>query len=220
MFSNIKNGWADFDFKGFKGVCSYIQDPVKDICQALINTFEDNSKEVVVEMDEEGSEWFLKITSNDVCMYREENPKEVKSSREDFIKEFANDVYRDIELWSSWEPENDSESVCDDIESMLYDVVFPELIEKCQDELENWKAIQLKGQKIFKCAYEFTYKVEGEELLTILENSDFDLSIYIWLYNKDLPLDYLYGIWLHCDASVTDILINMILEEKRLELDD
>lgn len=220
MFSNIKNGWADFNFKGFKGVCSYIQDPVKDICQALINTFGDNSKEVVVEMDEEGSEWFLKITSNDVCMYREENPKEVKSSREDFIKEFANDVYRDIELWSSWEPENDSESVCDDIESMLYDVVFPELIEKCQDELENWKAIQLKGQKIFKCAYEFTYKVEGEELLTILENSDFDLSIYIWLYNKDLPLDYLYGIWLHCDASVTDILINMILEEKRLELDD
>lgn len=185
MFSNIKNGWADFNFKGFKGVCSYIQDPVKDICQALINTFEDNSKEVVVEMDEEGSEWFLKITSNDVCMYREENPKEVKSSREDFIKEFANDVYRDIELWSSWEPENDSESVCDDIESMLYDVVFPELIEKCQDELENWKAIQLKGQKIFKCAYEFTYKVEGEELLTILENSDFDLSIYIWLYNKE-----------------------------------
>lgn len=220
MFSNIKNGWADFNFKGFKGVCSYIQDPVKDICQALINTFGDNSKEVVVEMDEEGSEWFLKITSNDVCMYREENPKEVKSSREDFIKEFANDVYRDIELWSSWEPENDSESVCDDIESMLYDVVFPELIEKCQDELENWKAIQLKGQKIFKCAYEFTYKVEGEELRTILENSDFDLSIYIWLYNKDLPLDYLYGIWLHCDASVTDILINMILEEKRLELDD
>lgn len=220
MFSNIKNGWADFDFKGFKGVCSYIQDPVKDICQALIDTFEDNSKEVVIEMDEEGSEWFLKITSNDVCMYREENPKEVKSSREDFIKEFTNDVYRDIELWSSWEPENDSESVCDDMESMLYDVVFPELIEKCQDELENWKAIQLKGQKIFKCAYEFTYKVEGEELLTILENSDFDLSIYIWLYNKDLPLDYLYGIWLHCDASVTDILINMILEEKRLELDD
>lgn len=220
MFSNIKNGWADFDFKGFKGVCSYIQDPVKDICQALINTFEDNSKEVVIKMDEEGSEWFLKITSNDVCMYREENPKEVKSSREDFIKEFTNDVYRDIELWSSWEPENDSESVCDDIESMLYDVVFPELIEKCQDELENWKAIQLKGQKIFKCAYEFTYKVEGEELLTILENSDFDLSIYIWLYNKDLPLDYLYGVWLHCDASVTDILVDMILEEKRMELDD
>lgn len=58
MFSNIKNGWADFNFKGFKGVCSYIQDPVKDICQALINTFEDNSKEVVIEMDEEGSEWF------------------------------------------------------------------------------------------------------------------------------------------------------------------
>lgn len=220
MFSNIKNGWADFDFKGFKGVCSYIQDPVKDICQALIDTFEDNSKEVVIEMDEEGSEWFLKITSNDVCMYREENPKEVKSSREDFIKEFTNDVYRDIELWSSWEPENDSESVCDDIESMLYDVVFTELIEKCQDELENWKAIQLKGQKIFKCAYEFTYKVEGEELLTILENSDFDLSIYIWLYNKDLPLDYLYGVWLHCDASVTDILVDMILEEKRMELDD
>lgn len=220
MFSNIKNGWADFDFKGFKGVCSYIQDPVKDICQALIDTFEDNSKEVVIEMDEEGSEWFLKITSNDVCMYREENPKEVKSSREDFIKEFTNDVYRDIELWSSWEPENDSESVCDDMESMLYDVVFPELIEKCQDELENWKAIQLKGQKIFKCAYEFTYKVEGEELLTILENSDFDLSIYIWLYNKDLPLDYLYGVWLHCDASVTDVLVDMILEEKRMELDD
>lgn len=220
MFSNIKNGWADFDFKGFKGVCSYIQDPVKDICQALIDTFEDNSKEVVIKMDEEGSEWFLKITSNDVCMYREENPKEVKSSREDFIKEFTNDVYRDIELWSSWEPENDSESVCDDIESMLYDVVIPELIEKCQDELENWKAIQLKGQKIFKCAYEFTYKVEGEELLTILENSDFDLSIYIWLYNKDLPLDYLYGVWLHCDASVTDILVDMILEEKRMELDD
>lgn len=217
MFSNIKNGWADFNFKGFKGVCSYIQDPVKDICQALINTFEDNSKEVVVEMDEEGSEWFLKITSNDVCMYREENPKEVKSSREDFIKEFANDVYRDIELWSSWEPENDSESVCDDIESMLYDVVFPELIEKCQDELENWKAIQLKGQKIFKCAYECTYK---EELLAVLENSDFDLDTYIWLYNKDLPLDYLYSVWLHCDASVTDILIDMILEEKKVELND
>lgn len=220
MFSNIKYGWADFNFKGFKGVCSYIQDPVKDICQALIDTFKDNSKEVVIEMDEEGSEWFLKITSNDVCMYREENPQEVKSSREDFIKEFTNDVCRDIELWSKWEPENDPESVCDDIESMLFDVVFPELLEKCQDELKNWKAIQLKelkGEEIFKCAYEFTYK---EELLTILENSDFDLSTYIWLYNKNLPLDYLYDIWLHCDASVVDILVDMILEEKRRELND
>ena len=220
MFSNIKYGWADFNFKGFKGVCSYIQDPVKDICQALIDTFEDNSKEVVVEMDEEGSEWFLKITSNDVCMYREENPQEVKTSREDFIKEFINDVCRDIELWSKWEPENDPESVRNDIESMLSDIVFPELLEKCQDELENWKAIQLKelkGEEIFQCAYELTYK---EELLTILESADFDLSTYIWLYNKDLPLDYLYGIWLHCDASVTDILVDMILEEKRNELDD
>ena len=220
MFSNIKYGWADFNFKGFKGVCSYIQDPVKDICQALIDTFKDNSKEVVIEMDEEGSEWFLKITSNDVCMYREENPQEVKSSREDFIKEFTNDICRDIELWSKWEPENDTESVRDDIESMLFDIVFPELIEKCQDELKNWKAIQLKelkGEEIFKCAYEFTYK---EELLTILENSDFDLSTYIWLYNKNLPLDYLYDIWLHCDASVVDILVDMILEEKRRELND
>lgn len=220
MFSNIKYGWADFDFRGFKGVCSYIQDPVKDICQALIDTFEDNSKEVVVEMDEEGSEWFLKITSNDVCMYREENPQEVKSSREDFIKEFTNDVYRDIELWSKWEPENDPESVCVDIESMLSDVVFPELIEKCQDELKNWKAIQLKGLKseeIFKCAYELTYK---EELLTILENADFDLSTYIWLFNKDYPLDYLYQAWIKDDATVTDILTNMILEEKRRELNN
>lgn len=220
MFSNIKYGWADFNFKGFKGVCSYIQDPVKDICQALIDTFENNSKEVVIEMDEEGSEWFLKITSNNVCMYREENPQEVKASRKDFIKEFINDVCRDIELWSKWKPENDPESVCDDIESMLSDIVFPELLEKCQDELESWKAIQLKelkGEEIFQCAYELTYK---EELLTILESADFDLSTYIWLYNKDLPLDYLYGIWLHCDASVTDILIDMILEEKRDELDD
>ena len=173
MFSNIKYGWADFNFKGFKGVCSYIQDPVKDIGQALIDTFEDNSKEIIVEMNEEGSEWFLKITSNDVCMYREENPQEVKASREDFIKEFTNDVYRDIELWSKWEPENDPESVHNDIESMLFDIVFPELLEKCQDELKNWKAIQLKrlkGEAIFECAYEFTYK---KELLTILKNSDF-----------------------------------------------
>lgn len=220
MFSNIKYGWTNFNFKGFKGVCSYIQDPVKDIGQALIDTFEDDSKEVVVEMDEEGSEWFLKVTSNDICMYREENPQEVKSSREDFIKEFINDVCRDIELWSKWEPENDPESVRDDIESMLFDVVFPELLEKCQDELKNWKTIQLKelkGEEIFQCAYELTYK---EELLTILESTDFDLSTYIWLYNKNLPLDYLYGIWLHCDASVTDILIDMILEEKRNELND
>ena len=193
---------------------------MKDICQAFIDTFEDNSKEVVIEMDEEGSEWFLKITSNDVCMYREENPQEVKSSREDFIKEFINDVCRDIELWSKWEPENDTESVRDDIESMLFDIVFPELLEKCQDELESWKAIQLKelkGEEIFQCAYELTYK---EELLTILENSDFDLSTYLWLYNKNLPLDYLYDIWLRCDASVTDILIDMILEEEKMELDD
>lgn len=220
MFSNIKYGWADFNFKGFKGVCSYIQNPVKDICQALIDTFEDNSKVVVVEMDEENSKWFLKIASNDISMYREENPQEVKVSREDFVKEFANDVFRDIELWSKWKPENDSESVCDDIESMLFDVVFPELLEKCQDELKNWKAIQLKGLKgeeIFNCAYEFTYK---QELLIILEDSDFDLSTYIWLYNKNLPLDYLYGIWLHCDASVTDILVDMILEEKEGKLDD
>lgn len=220
MFSNIKYGWADFNFKGFKGVCSYIQDPVKDIGQALIDTFEDNSKEVIVEMDEEGSEWFLKVTSNDVCIYREENPQEVKSSREDFIKEFINDVCRDIELWSKWEPENDPESVRDDIESILSDIVFPELLEKCQDELKNWKAIQLKelkGEKIFKCAYELTYK---EELLTILENSDFDLSTYIWLFNKDYPLDYLYQAWIKDDATVTDILTNMILEEKRNELND
>lgn len=214
MFSNIKYGWVDFYFKGFKGVCSYIQDPVKDICQALIDTFEDNSKEVVIEMDEENSKWFLKITSNEVCMYRKENPQEVKASREDFIKEFTNDVYRDIKLWGKWKPGNVPESICDDIESILFDVVFPELIEKCQEELKNWKAIQLKelkGEEIFQCAYELTYK---EELLTILESTDFDLSTYIWLYNKDLPLDYLYGIWLHCDASVTDILVDMILEEK------
>ena len=67
---------------------------------------------------------------------------------------------------------------------------------------------------MFQCAYELTYK---EELLTILESADFDLSTYIWLYNKDLPLDYLYGIWLHCDASVTDILVDMIREEKEEE---
>lgn len=52
MFSNIKHGWADFDFKGFKGVCSYIQDPVKDICKALTGT--DESKIITVEMDEDG----------------------------------------------------------------------------------------------------------------------------------------------------------------------
>lgn len=61
MFSNIKNGWADFNFKGFKGVCSYIQDPVKDICKALTGT--DESKIITVEMDEEGSEWFLSIVA-------------------------------------------------------------------------------------------------------------------------------------------------------------
>lgn len=220
MFSNIKYGWANFDFKGFKGVCSYIQDPVKDICQALIDTFENKSKVVTVEIDEEGTEWFLEITPDLVRMYREENPQEVQTSREDFIKEFVSDVYRDIELWSKWEPENDPESVYDDIESALFKVVFPELREKCQNELKDWKAIQLKGLKgeeIFKCAYELTYK---EELLTILEDSDFDLSTYIWLYNKDLPLDYLYNVWLHCDASVIDILVDMILEEKRRELND
>lgn len=218
MFSNIKHGWADFDFKGFKGVCSYLQDPVKDICKALTGT--DESKIITVEMEEEGSEWFLSIAPNEVRVYREGNPLEVRTSRHEFVKEFVNDVYRDIELWSKWEPENDPESVRDDIESMLFDVVFPELIKKCQDELKNWKAIQLKGLKgeeIFKCAYELTYK---EELLTILESADFDLSTYIWLYNKDLPLDYLYGIWLHCDASVTDILIDMILEEEKMELND
>lgn len=220
MFSNIKYGWANFNFKGFKGVCSYIQDPVKDICQALIDTFKNKSKVVTVEIDEEGSEWFLEITPDLVRMYREENPQEVQTSREDFIKEFVSDVYRDIELWSKWEPENDPKSVCDDIEFMLYDVVYPELCRKCYDELCDWETIQLKkfkGRNIFICAYEFTYK---EELLTILENSDFDLNTYIWLFNKDYPLDYLYHAWIKDDATVTDILTNMILEEKRRELND
>lgn len=218
MFSNIKHGWADFDFKGFKGVCSYIQDPVKDICKALTGT--DESKIITVEMDEEGSEWFLSIAPNEVRVYREGNPLEVRTSRHEFVKEFVNDVYRDIELWSEWRPDNDPDEVLSDIENNLFDVVYSELLRNCYTELYDWKKTKLKqfiGKDIFCCAYECTYK---EELLTILENSDFDLSTYIWLYNKDLPLDYLYGIWLHCDASVTDILIDMILEEKRMVFDD
>lgn len=220
MFSNIKYGWADFNFAGFKGVCSYIQDPVKDICQALIDTFDDKSKIVTVEMDEEGTEWFLEITPDLVRIYREENPQEVKTSREDFIKEFVNDVYRDVELWSAWIPENDVEEARLNIENNLLDVVCPELCQKCCDELSDWKTIQLKklnGEEIFRCAYEFTYK---EELRMILENSDFDLSTYIWLYNKDCPLDYLYQAWIKDDATVTDILTDMILDEKRRELND
>lgn len=218
MFSNIKNGWADFDFKGFKGVCSYIQDPVKDICKALTGT--DESKIITVEMDEEGSEWFLSIAPNEVRVYREGNPLEVRTSRHEFVKEFVNDVYRDIELWSEWRPDNDPDEVLSDIENNLFDVVYSELLRNCYTELYDWKKTKLKqfiGKDIFCCAYECTYK---EELLTILENSDFDLSTYIWLYNKDLPLDYLYGVWLHCDASVTDILVDMILEEKRMVFDD
>lgn len=218
MFSNIKHGWAYFDFKGFKGVCSYIQDPVKDICKALTGT--DESKIITVEMDEEGSEWFLSIAPNEVRVYREGNPLEVRASRHEFVKEFVNDVYRDIELWSEWRPDNDPDEVLSDIENNLFDVVYSELLRNCYTELYDWKKTQLKqfiGKDIFCCAYECTYK---EELLTILENSDFDLSTYIWLYNKDLPLDYLYGIWLHCDASFTDILIDMILEEEKMELND
>lgn len=220
MFSNIKYGWADFDFKGFKGVCSYIQDPVKDICQALIDTFDNKSKVVTVEMDEKGTEWFLEITPDLVRMYREENPQEVKTSREDFMKEFVSDVYRDIDLWSTWVPENNAKEARLNIEYDLYDVVYPELCRKCNNELNNWKTIQLKnfkGKNIFICAYEFTYK---EELRIILENSDFDLHTYIWLFNKDYPLDYLYQAWINDNATVTDILTNMILEEKRRELDD
>lgn len=218
MFSNIKHCWADFDFKGFKGVCSYIQDPVKDICKALTGT--DESKIITVEMDEEGSEWFLSIAPNEVRVYREGNPLEVLTSRRAFVKEFVNDVYRDIELWSKWRPDNDPDEVLSDIENNLFDVVYSELLRNCYTELYNWKKTQLKqfiGKDIFCCAYECTYK---EELLIILENSDFDLSTYIWLFNKDLPLDYLYGIWLNCDASVTDVLVDMILEEKKMELDD
>lgn len=218
MFSNIKHGWADFDFKGFKGVCSYIQDPVKDICKALTGT--DESKIITVEMDEGGSEWFLSIAPNEVRVYREGNPLEVLTSRRAFVKEFVNDVYRDIELWSKWRPDNDPDEVLSDIENNLFDVVYSELLRNCYTELYNWKKTQLKqfiGKDIFCCAYECTYK---EELLIILENSDFDLSTYIWLFNKDLPLDYLYGIWLNCDASVTDVLVDMILEEKKMELDD
>lgn len=218
MFSNIKHGWADFDFKGFKGVCSYLQDPVKDICKALTGT--DESKIITVEMEEEGSEWFLSIAPNEVRVYREGNSQEVRTSRHEFVKEFVNDVYRDIELWSKWRPDNDSDEVLADIENILFDVVYHELLRNCYTELYDWKKTQLKqfiGKDIFCCAYECTYK---EELLAILESADFDLSTYIWLFNKDLPLDYLYGIWLHCDASVTDILVDMILEEKRNELND
>lgn len=218
MFSNIKHGWADFDFKGFKGVCSYIQDPVKDICKALTGT--DESKIITVEMDEEGSEWFLSIAPNEVRVYREGNPLEVRTSRHEFVKEFVNDVYRDIELWSKWRPDNDPDEVLSDIKNNLFDVVYHELLQNCYTELYDWKKTKLKqfiGKDIFCCAYECTYK---EELLAVLENSDFDLDTYIWLYNKDLPLDYLYSVWLHCDASVTDILIDMILEEKKMELND
>ena len=170
MFSNIKRGWADFDFKGFKSVCSYIQDPVKDICKALTGT--DESKIITVEMEEEGSEWFLSIAPNEVRVYREGNPLEVRTSRHEFVKEFVNDVYRDIELWSKWRPDNDSDEVLSDIENNLFDVVYSELLRNCYTELYDWKKTQLKqfiGKDIFCCAYEFTYKYE---LLTILENSD------------------------------------------------
>ena len=218
MFSNIKHGWADFDFKGFKGVCSYIQDPVKDICKALTGT--DESKIITVEMDEEGSEWFLSIAPNEVRVYREGNPLEVRTSRHEFVKEFVNDVYRDIELGSKWRPDNDPDEALSDIENNLFDVVYHELLRNCYTELNDWEKTKLKqliGKNIFCCAYEFTYKYE---LLTILENSDFDLSTYIWLFNKDYPLDYLYQTWIKDDATVTDILTNMILEEKRRELNN
>ena len=84
-----------------------------------------------------------------------------------------------------------------------------ELIERIRKEhaeyLEHIK--QLPPEEIIRKAYEICYR---EEFIIILETKIFDADTLAVLQNTPHLLDVLYDEWLKTDASVTEILTEVI----------
>lgn len=101
MFSNIKNGWANFTYLDFQGVASYLTDPVVDISVMLLNGYG------VVNIDEEGSDFDIVLTPNNdlyIVSHRDEHKLFISDevSVNDFAKEFIEDFENNFDDWLNW----------------------------------------------------------------------------------------------------------------------
>lgn len=104
MFSNVKHGWARFEFEDFVGSISYLVDPITEIGEILING------NGVARMDEEGSFFDIILVDYDFCIIERRDEAALHSTNRDIsdiAKEFVSDVERDLEDWIDWELEPD-----------------------------------------------------------------------------------------------------------------
>ena len=84
-----------------------------------------------------------------------------------------------------------------------------ELINRIRKEHQEYldRIAQLPPSAIIRKAYEICYR---EEFISILESTDFDDDTLDILLATDNLLDVLYDEWLDTDASVCDMLTDVI----------
>lgn len=84
-----------------------------------------------------------------------------------------------------------------------------QLIERIYAEHEEWLAElkQKPADKIIRKAYEICYR---EEFISVIETKDFDDEEIEKLMRLPKILDILYDEWLKTDASVFDMLVEVV----------
>ena len=87
------------------------------------------------------------------------------------------------------------------------------LAEKVEAEFDAWvesisrKCVDQADDFLAEYAYEYVYK---QDIVSIVECSDFSDEACQKLLMKEYPLDSLFEEWMDCDATVTDALIDCI----------
>lgn len=88
------------------------------------------------------------------------------------------------------------------------------LAEKVEGEFHTW--VESISRKCVECeasdflaeyAYEYVCK---QDIVSVVECSDFSDEACKKLLMKEYPLDFLFEEWMDCDATVTDALIDCI----------
>lgn len=109
MFSDVKYGWAKFKFLDFTGDVSYLTDPIFEIGEAFIKGYG------VINMDEEGSDFDFIISNNEVFLVAHRDIHKLYIDDDitikSIVKEFVNDIERDLEDWANWGYEDYNETI-------------------------------------------------------------------------------------------------------------
>ena len=105
IITNIKYGWCDFDLEGFHGKPSYIRFVPMDI----LNAYEEyiKLKHYIIEFDEELTQFTLVGFDKNVWLYTNQDNDEYKIykldiSAENLIQRLANEVSKNVRVWSEW----------------------------------------------------------------------------------------------------------------------